>query len=64
MYGFRSKLVCLSKPMKSTDFREDASLLQELSIVCKLRIRNVLYDKPLVNVLHCLAIGSNTFIRL
>ncbi len=32
IYGFRSKLVCLSKPVKATDNRKDTILLQNLSV--------------------------------
>jgi hypothetical protein len=48
MYGFRIKLVCLtkivglSKASKGTDNRKHASLLWNLSIFGKLQIRNVL----------------------
>ncbi len=44
MYGFRSKPECLCKIVTCvSDDRKDASLLQNRSIFCQLRIRNVLY---------------------
>jgi hypothetical protein len=43
-----SKLMCLSKQVEVTDSRKDTSLLQNLSIFRKLRICNVLWNRPLV----------------
>ncbi len=37
-----SKLVCLSKPVKVIDDRKDTSLLQNMSMIHKLRIHDVL----------------------
>jgi hypothetical protein len=42
MHGLRSKLVCLSKPVKVTDNTKDISILRNLPIFSKLQIRNVL----------------------
>ncbi len=42
IYGIRSELVCFSKPVKVTNNRKDTSLLWNLSIFCKLQVRNVL----------------------
>jgi hypothetical protein len=49
MDRFQSKLVfsCFSRPMKVTENNKGISLLCNLSIFCTLRIRNVLYYKPL-----------------
>jgi hypothetical protein len=44
--GFRSKLVCLSKPVKGTDNRKDISLLRNIHIFCQLRKWNVYSTGP------------------
>ncbi len=47
MYGFRSKLECFSKPLKVAVDRKYTSILQNLSIFCKLHICNVLLPRTL-----------------
>ncbi len=41
MQGFRSKLVCLSKPVNAAD-KKGTNLTQNIFIFCILRVRNVL----------------------
>jgi hypothetical protein len=47
MHGICTKLVCLSKPVKVTDDNENKHAYCVMSIICTLRIRNVLFYRPL-----------------
>jgi hypothetical protein len=55
----RSKLVCLSKPVKVTNNKKDTSLLQNMCILCNLRVRNfystcpAYYNTQLITVVKC-----------